>query len=471
MKAERRFHTVQSGIETWHTYSAGAHYDPDHLSYGPVVGLDEHLVEPGAGFAWHAHRGVHIATWILEGTLRHEDSNGSLRLVVPGELLVQCTGDGIRHRETNASDIEPLRFVQVTILGDGPVGVRSTAPPASVANVVLDVELGELVVSLAPTVDGMERIELGGLTTSAQGLGCMGMSQSYGQGDWDESISVIHRAIELGVTMIDTANVYGTGHNEVLVGRALHDRRDQVELATKFGIDNTMGWDNRTIHGTAGYVQQACEDSLTRLGVEHIDLYYLHRPPQDAEIEETVGAMAALVEQGKVRFLGLSEVDDGLLRRAHAVHPIAAVQSEYSLWTRDPETTVLAALRELGVGLVPFSPLGRGFLTGTLDPSTFGEKDFRARNPRFVGEAAAANQQIADAVAEVARRHDVAPAQIALAWVSQRAGTLGVPVVPIPGTKRTKWLEQNVAALDVELTADDLSELDGLADKVVGARY
>ncbi|WP_375498629.1 aldo/keto reductase [uncultured Jatrophihabitans sp.] len=317
----------------------------------------------------------------------------------------------------------------------------------------------------------MERIELGGLTTSAQGLGCMGMSQSYGQGDWDESISVIHRAIELGVTMIDTANVYGTGHNEVLVGRALHDRRDQVELATKFGIDNTMGWDNRTIHGTAGYVQQACEDSLTRLGVEHIDLYYLHRPPQDAEIEETVGAMAALVEQGKVRFLGLSEVDDGLLRRAHAVHPIAAVQSEYSLWTRDPETTVLAALRELGVGLVPFSPLGRGFLTGTLDPSTFGEKDFRARNPRFVGEAAAANQQIADAVAEVARRHDVAPAQIALAWVSQRAGTLGVPVVPIPGTKRTKWLEQNVAALDVELTADDLSELDGLADKVVGARY
>ena len=317
----------------------------------------------------------------------------------------------------------------------------------------------------------MERIELGGLTTSAQGLGCMGMSQSYGTGDWDESISVIHRAIELGVTLIDTANIYGAGHNEVLVGRALHDRRDRVELATKFGIDNTMGWDNRTVHGTAGYVKQACEDSLTRLGVEHIDLYYLHRPPQDAEIEETVGAMASLVADGKVRFLGLSEVDEGLLRRAHAVHPITAVQSEYSLWTRDPETTVLAALRELGVGLVPFSPLGRGFLTGTLDPSTFGEKDFRARNPRFVGEAAAANQKIAGAVAEVARRHGATPAQVALAWVSQRSAALGVPVVPIPGTKRLTWLEQNVAALDVELTADDRTELDALADQVVGARY
>ncbi len=322
----------------------------------------------------------------------------------------------------------------------------------------------------------MERIELGGLTTSAlvtsaQGLGCMGMSQSYGTGDWDESISVIHRAIELGVTLIDTANIYGAGHNEVLVGRALHDRRDQVELATKFGIDNSMGWDNRTVRGTAGYVKQACEDSLTRLGVEHIDLYYLHRPPQDAEIEETVGAMASLVDEGKVRFLGLSEVDDGLLRRAHAVHPITAVQSEYSLWTRDPETTVLAAMRELGVALVAFSPLGRGFLTGTLDSSTFGAKDLRARNPRFVGEAAAANQKIADAVAGVARRHDVTPAQVALAWVAQRSAATGMPVVPIPGTKRLRWLEQNVAAVDVELTVDDLGELDGLADQVVGARY
>jgi aryl-alcohol dehydrogenase-like predicted oxidoreductase len=317
----------------------------------------------------------------------------------------------------------------------------------------------------------MERIELGGLTTSAQGLGCMGMSQSYGQGDWDESIAVIHRAIELGVTLLDTANAYGAGHNEVLVGRALVGRRDEVELATKFGIDSTLGFENRKIHGTAAYVKQACADSLLRLGVDHIDLYYLHRPPEDAEIEETVGAMAELVQEGKVRFLGLSEVDDSLLRRAYAVHPIAAVQSEYSLWTRDPETTVLAALRELGVGLVPFSPLGRGFLTGTLNPSAFGPGDYRSRSPRFVGEAAAANQKIADAVAAVAERKNVPAAQVALAWVSGRAAQLEVPIVAIPGTKRVKWLEQNVAALDVSLDADDLAELDPLADAVVGARY
>jgi aryl-alcohol dehydrogenase-like predicted oxidoreductase len=218
-------------------------------------------------------------------------------------------------------------------------------------------------------------------------------------------------------------------------------------------------------------VKQACEDSLLRLGVDHIDLYYLHRPPEDAEIEETVGAMAELVQEGKVLHLGLSEVDDALLRRAHAVHPIAAVQSEYSLWTRDPETTVLEALRELGVGLVPFSPLGRGFLTGTLDPSSFGEKDFRARNPRFAGEAAAANRRIADAVAAVAARKGVAAAQIALAWVHGQAGRLGISVVPIPGTKRVKWLEQNVAALEVELTEEDYAELDPLGEQVVGARY
>src|SRR5947208_3585260 len=226
----------------------------------------------------------------------------------------------------------------------------------------------------------------------------MGMSQSYGATDWDESLATIHRALDLGVTLLDTANVYGAGHNEVLVGRALVGRRDEVQLATKFGIDRDVASDQRKVHGKRAYVHAACEDSLLRLGVDHIDLYYLHRPPQDAEIEETVGAMAELVQEGKVLHLGLSEVDDELLRRAHAVHPIAAVQSEYSLWTRDPETTVLNALRELGVGLVPFSPLGRGFLTGTVDPSAFGDKDFRAQNPRFMGEAAQANRAIADAV-------------------------------------------------------------------------
>jgi aryl-alcohol dehydrogenase-like predicted oxidoreductase len=317
----------------------------------------------------------------------------------------------------------------------------------------------------------MRTVNLGGLDVSAQGLGCMGMSQSYGKGDWDESIATIHRALELGVTFIDTANVYGAGHNEVLVGRAIHDRRDQVQLATKFGIDRDIASTERRVHGKASYVTACCDDSLLRLGVDVIDLYYLHRPPEDAEIEETVGAMASLVAAGKVRYLGLSEVDDALLRRACAVHPIAAVQSEYSLWTRDPETTVLAALRDLGVGLVPFSPLGRGFLTGALHGATFGERDFRSNLPRFVGEARDANQAIVDAVGAVAERHGVTSAQVALAWVHGRGARLGVPVVPIPGTKRISYLEQNVAAVDVELTDADLAELDQLDTRVVGTRY
>jgi aryl-alcohol dehydrogenase-like predicted oxidoreductase len=298
----------------------------------------------------------------------------------------------------------------------------------------------------------------------------MGMSEWYGAADWDESIATIHRALELGVSFLDTADVYGAGHNEVLVGRAIAGRRDDVQVATKFGIDRSEGDDRRRLRGSAAYVRRSCEASLLRLGVEHIDLYYVHRPPQDVEIEETVGAMAELVREGKVRFLGLSEVDESLLRRAHAVHPITAVQSEYSLWTRDPEALV-PALRELGVGLVPYSPLGRGFLTSTVDRSSFDAKDFRARNPRFAGEAGQANRKIADAVAAVAARKDVAPAQVALAWVHGQAARLELPVVPIPGTKRRKWLEQNVGALDVQLSAEDLAELDPLDAQVVGARY
>ena len=317
----------------------------------------------------------------------------------------------------------------------------------------------------------MHTTTLGGLTVSAQGLGCMGMSEFYGHTDWDESVATIHRALDLGVTFLDTADIYGADHNEVLVGRAIAGRRDEVQLATKFGIDRSMGDAHRVRRGEAAYVKRSCEASLLRLGADVIDLYYLHRPPQTVEIEETIGAMGELVTEGKVRYLGLSEVDGDLLRRAHAVHPIAAVQSEYSLWTREPETTVAGTLRELGVGLVSYSPLGRGFLTATLDVTALDGKDFRGHNPRFTGEAGAANQAIAEAVRSVAEAKGVAPAQVAIAWVYAQSDRLGVPIVPIPGTKRVKWLEQNVAALDVTLTSEELAVLEPLADRVAGARY
>jgi aryl-alcohol dehydrogenase-like predicted oxidoreductase len=317
----------------------------------------------------------------------------------------------------------------------------------------------------------MRTTKLGDLTVSAQGLGCMGMSEWYGATDWDESIATINRALDLGVTFIDTADIYGAGHSEVLVGRGIARRRDEVQLATKFGIDRSAGDAHRIVRGEHDYVKRSCEASLTRLGVEVIDLYYLHRPPQTAEIEETVGAMAELVAEGKVRSLGLSEVNDELLRRAYAVHPIAAVQSEYSLWTRDVEANVITAMRDLGVGLVPYSPLGRGFLTGTVDLTALDDKDFRRRNPRFRGQASQDNQAIADTVRKVAEAKGVPPAEVALAWVYAQEERLGIPMAPIPGTKRIKWLEQNVAALDITLTGDELALLDPLAAQVTGARY
>jgi aryl-alcohol dehydrogenase-like predicted oxidoreductase len=314
-----------------------------------------------------------------------------------------------------------------------------------------------------------------GLTVPAQGLGCMGMSQSYGDADEAGSIATLHRALELGVTFWDTANVYGDagpggfGANERLLATVLADHRDEVTLATKMGINgiNREGGLRFSLGATPDDVRRRCDESLERLGTDHIDLYYLHRVDPDTPIEDTIGAMGDLVRAGKVRYVGVSEVTAEQLERAHATYPVTAVQSEWSLWTRDIEPEVLPTARRLGVGLVPFSPLGRGFLTGALSGRSFGVGDSRARMPRFTDENIAANEAIVDVVAEVASTHGVRPGQVALAWVQQR----GDDVVPIPGTKRVEYLEQNVAALEVVLTDDQLARLDGLAAQVAGTRY
>ena len=315
----------------------------------------------------------------------------------------------------------------------------------------------------------MKTRKLGELEVSAQGLGCMGMSQAYGVRDNDEeSIATIHRALDLGVTLLDTANVYANGVNEELVGRAIAGRRDEVVLATKFGIvwtDGAMG-----ARGDAEYVKQSCDESLRRLGVDHIDLYYQHRVDPDTPIEETWGALASLVEAGKIRYAGISEASAATIRAAHAVHPVTALQSEWSLWTRGIEGEILGTCRELGIGVVPFSPLGRGFLTGAVTSvQDLPEDDMRRGLPRFAEGNFERNMAIVDALRKLAEEKGVTAGQLALAWVQSH----GEDVVPIPGTKRRKYLEENVAAASLELTAADLEAIEAAApaDAIAGERY
>jgi aryl-alcohol dehydrogenase-like predicted oxidoreductase len=316
----------------------------------------------------------------------------------------------------------------------------------------------------------MQTRHLSHLAVSALGLGCMGMSEFYGTLDEDESIRTIHRALDLGVTLLDTADMYGPFTNEQLIGRAVADRRDEVVLATKFGNERGPGGERLGINGAPEYVHAACDASLRRLGVDHIDLYYQHRVDRATPIEETVGAMAELVQAGKVRHLGLSEAAPQTIRRAHAVHPIAALQTEYSLWSRDPEEEILPTVRELGIGFVAYAPLGRGFLTGQIGSvDDLAPDDFRRSNPRFQGENFQRNLDLVTKVRDLAAVKEVTPGQLALAWLLHQ----GEDIVPIPGTKRVRYLEENAGAVDVGLSADELRQIDDVAPAgvAVGDRY
>lgn len=310
-----------------------------------------------------------------------------------------------------------------------------------------------------------------GLEVSAVGLGCMGMSEFYGATDEDEAVATIHRALELGVTLIDTADIYGPFTNERLVGRAIAGRRDEVVLATKFGNVRREDGSWVGIDGRPDYVHSACDASLKRLGVEHIDLYYQHRVDKKVPIEETVGAMAELVQAGKVRHIGLSEASPETIRRAHAVHPITALQTEYSLWSRDPEERLLPSVRELGIGFVAYAPIGRGFLSGRFrsPDDVSDEGDFRSRHPRFQGDNFRRNRELVVRLEALAAEKGVTPAQLALAWVLHQ----GNDIVPIPGTKHRTYLQENVAAVEIELSEEDMARIDEAAPRGVtaGDRY
>jgi aryl-alcohol dehydrogenase-like predicted oxidoreductase len=319
----------------------------------------------------------------------------------------------------------------------------------------------------------MQTRKLGSLEVSALGLGCMGMSAFYGSADEDEAIATIQRALELGVNFLDTAQLYGPLTNEELVGRAIKGHRDEYVIATKFArrMDGATPGDMSSVgplDGSAEHVRSSIEGSLKRLGTDHVDLYYQHRVDPNVPIEETVGAMAELVEQGKVRHVGLSEAAPDTIRRAHAVHPITALQTEYSLWTRDVEAEVLPTCRELGIGFVPYSPLGRGFLSGRFkSPEDLDQGDFRRHGPRFTGDNLEANLELAGKVAQIAREKGITPAQLALAWVLAQ----GDDVVPIPGTKRRKYLEDNAGAADIALSDEDLARIDAELPAAAGDRY
>jgi aryl-alcohol dehydrogenase-like predicted oxidoreductase len=319
----------------------------------------------------------------------------------------------------------------------------------------------------------MEQRQLGSLTVSELGLGCMGMSAFYGDTDEEESVATIQRALELGINFLDTAQLYGPLTNEELVGRAIKGHRDEYVIATKFQrrMDDAVPGDMSTVgplDGSAEHVKSSIEGSLERLGIDHVDLYYQHRVDPNVEIEETVGAMAELVEEGKILHIGLSEAAPETIRRAHAVHPITAVQSEYSVFARDPEVEVLDTCRELGIGFVSYSPLGRGFLSGRFDsPDELAPDDFRRTQPRFQGDNLSANRRIVAKLEEMAEEKDITPAQLALAWVLAR----GDDIVPIPGTKRRTYLEENAAAADIELTDEDLARIDDEVPVVAGERY